>query len=576
MTTRVDRAPAASFGTPRANYDVADQTQFRRSVEEKINFLGNRAITSMPWLDVTTGLYRARGDGITDDGLAIQAAIDAQAATVAPTADDETVGGGVVYMPSGHYLVKSLTLRYGVALVGSGQQSTKLLPLDTTTHAVVTLDEGIVAYSAMMGFSLIGTGATGQRGIYLKAQPIKQGGTTQGGFWNSVLSNITITGFAAESLWLHGGGDTFDGPHQFVTIDQVECVSASTTTATLRLSGECNQIRFLGPCRFDGPGKGAGTVNVLIERTVDDSGVNNGNVAPLTVDFGLTTIQSNTRGVTIETAQGVWFSGTHFEELDEGIYVDLGAPAVTVDRCYAGNVGYKGDGSGYFLKVNSGSAVAQNNRFASSSDPVATEKHYVRTGGYLAMRGIHSDSTGIRTSGITLQIDTAATIDVTGFDTVLINGGSATAVQTITSDMPVGGVLCLRAHTDPVIFQSGGNITFDASIYTSPLTIPGDCILTLVRVDLGGTWFIIGGPGNGPSVASVATSKAESASIRASVADSKAVSAGSQATSASTRAGVADSKAVSAGSLAATAESDAQAASAAASDADSRLTSAGF
>lgn len=582
MTTRVDRAAATRLQVPtKPHFDKDEESQFRRSVELAINQLAARPLVSAPWIDVTTGVYRARGDGVTDDGLAIQAAIDEAAAAVADTASDETIGGRVVYLPPGHYLVDQLTLKYGVHLVGAGQQATKLVPLGS--EHVVVLDEGIVAYAGIHNLSITGSGEAGQRAIYLKAQPIEQADTVQGGFWYSVISHVTITGFVAESIYLHGGGDSFDGPHQFITLDTVECVSASTTTATLRMSGQVAQVKCVGPCRFDGPGKGAGTVNVLLERTVDDSGVNNGDNMPRSIDFGLASIQSNTRGVTIERALGVMFDKTHFEELDEGIYVDVQAHNVVATNCYCGNVGYIGTGDGFFLKVNSGDARAGNNAFFSSTAPVATETHYVRAGGKLELFGTDSDETSIRTEGLTLQINAGNTIDVRGFDTVLINGGSATEVQTITSDLPVGRTLKLRAHTGTVIFNSSGNITFDGSLYVSPLEIPQDSVLTLVRVDLGGTWFIAAGQENGSASAlavslsaSKADSKAVSVSGNTSIADSKAVSAGTRAStaeskgdSASTRAGIADSKAESAGSLAA-------AASDAASEANSRLASAGF
>lgn len=583
MGTRIDRQQTVTLPPAKQTFDYQNEQQFRRLVEEALNRTAARPIADMPWLDVSTGLYRARGDGVTDDGLAIQAAIDEAAAEVADTGSDETVGGRIVYLPPGHYSVDTIVLRYGVHLVGAGQQATKIVPRSGTTDPVVTLDEGIVAYAGIHHLSIVGNGNSGQRAIYFKAQPIEQADTVQGGFWNSELSHLTITGFDAESIWLHAGGDSFDGPHQFITFDQVECVSDSLTTATLRLSGEVNQVKMLGPCRFDGPGKGLGTVNVLIERTVDDDGVNNGNVAPRSIHFGLSSIQSNTRGVTIETALDVSFAGTHFEELDEGIYCDLSAKNVQVHNCYCGNVGHTGPLTGWFLKMVSGSAKAGNNFFSASDPLLATDTHYVLTGGSIEFFGTDTDSTGIRTSGITLQINPTASIDVRGHDTVLINGGSATAVETIVCDLPVGRTLKLRAHTGTVIFTSAGNITFDGTLFVSPLTIPQDSVLTLVRVDLGGEWFIVAGQENGSgsaiavsTAASTADSKAVSAGSGASVADSKGVSSG-------TRASIADSKAVSvsvntsvADSKATLAASNAGVAQAAASTADSKAVSSGL
>jgi hypothetical protein len=78
--------------------------------------------------DVTTAPYNARGDGSTDDAPAIQAALD----------DAAEVGGGVVYLPAGTYLlntpraqtgVRNYILNYhsNISLIGSGKETTILL-----------------------------------------------------------------------------------------------------------------------------------------------------------------------------------------------------------------------------------------------------------------------------------------------------------------------------------------------------------------------------------------------------------------------------------------------------------------
>lgn len=54
--------------------------------------------------------FGAVGDGVTNDTAAIQAAVNAVAAA----------GGGDVYFPAGTYLVTSVNVRHGIAIVGSG------------------------------------------------------------------------------------------------------------------------------------------------------------------------------------------------------------------------------------------------------------------------------------------------------------------------------------------------------------------------------------------------------------------------------------------------------------------------
>ena len=59
----------------------------------------------------------ARGDGVTDDGPAIQRAIDAAAATT-----EGSGAGGLVFLPAGRYrITRTLYLRPGVRLFGVGK-----------------------------------------------------------------------------------------------------------------------------------------------------------------------------------------------------------------------------------------------------------------------------------------------------------------------------------------------------------------------------------------------------------------------------------------------------------------------
>ena len=86
--------------------------------------LGGAAGTATSYLDwfiVTDPTYGATGDGATDDTTAIQAAISAAS----------SAGGGIVFFPAGHYIVKTdtsgqryaLTVPSSVSLLGDGYAS---------------------------------------------------------------------------------------------------------------------------------------------------------------------------------------------------------------------------------------------------------------------------------------------------------------------------------------------------------------------------------------------------------------------------------------------------------------------
>ena len=69
--------------------------------------------------------YGAKGDGITDDTVAIQAAIN-YANTTYVTTSGIPSSGKLVFIPAGRYLVTGLTLKPGVSILGEGKYSTLL------------------------------------------------------------------------------------------------------------------------------------------------------------------------------------------------------------------------------------------------------------------------------------------------------------------------------------------------------------------------------------------------------------------------------------------------------------------
>jgi hypothetical protein len=102
--------------------------------------------TAQSWITVKSPPYNAKGDGVTNDTTAIQAAINAA----------QTAGGGVVYFPVGTYLVSS-TLQIsqsGVKLVGAGHDTshdyTPAWPTNSNTRAVSALQ-----WSGAVGGTLI-------------------------------------------------------------------------------------------------------------------------------------------------------------------------------------------------------------------------------------------------------------------------------------------------------------------------------------------------------------------------------------------------------------------------------------
>jgi hypothetical protein len=100
-------------------------------------------------INVKDTKYGAKGDGVANDTTPIQNAIN----------DASTAGGGIVYLPSGTYLVSGLQMKSNVELVGAGKFSTTLKLANGSNADVVGADstnQGFINIQAANGTSNAG------------------------------------------------------------------------------------------------------------------------------------------------------------------------------------------------------------------------------------------------------------------------------------------------------------------------------------------------------------------------------------------------------------------------------------
>lgn len=395
--------------------------------------------------------------------------------------------GGAAIIRAGTWIVDNLVIKDGMRVFMD--VNCVLKHKSGSANHMITMPSGIVQKMVLSGGKLRGNGNAGKHGIYLNAQPILVDGVIQGGCWYSLFDTLDVQGFLGEQVWLRGAGD-FTGPHQFLIFNNLISLNATLTTRSLRLTGQVGQVEFIGG-QLDGPGRSLGLENIRIERTVDDAGVNNGDLAPYTINFRGTTSQSCNRVATVERAANVLFDGAHFEEAPEGVYGDISCANVKVINSDFQNIGHRdnNDGSGWCVKCHGGGMTAENNTFLSSSDAVSPDTHYINftapSDFGLRVQGFHYDSTGIRTSNVFAQMGAAtATMDIGGFIGVGIQT-STTPITTINSKHGAPTCMYIQATGGPVYFATGGNLFL--SPWRDPLVLKQDAIATFIRSDLGGT-----------------------------------------------------------------------------------------
>jgi hypothetical protein len=352
----------------------------------------------------------------------------------------------LLFGPGTYTVTGSFTMRSNFHVRGAGSSDN-----DGTGTAVGTIIKAAAAGTPpfklgggqmigvdLQGFRVYGSGGLGgsdsNPAIDLTAAA---GGSSAGGCFQCMFRDLALLGFnggAGGVLNIVGGPNFASLVNQFILVENVQvyrsAISGSTGYA-LNVAGQNGQIYFTD-CQFNGPGGTDSGTNVYI-------GVSSGLATPYSLSFRGMTNQSAALGVLIKGAFNIRFEQSHHEALTTGGYniSSSGTAAsngIVIDSSYfAGNVGAP---SGY--DVNIGTTLA---------DLVFTHNYIGGTPGHV-ISGTNTDtvtysdnvydnntlsSVSPVTSGITPQLNPAATLNVGRSHVILLNA-SATSIQTSSAN----------------------------------------------------------------------------------------------------------------------------------------------
>lgn len=268
-------------------------------------------------------LFTGVGDGVTDDSVAFQTAINAAAAQV---------NGGTVFVPppAVAYVIDNIVLKNQVDIIGGSMRQTQFVAKTGSLNPVFKLDTGhvincryenfIVSASPQSAFTATGSGTnltvssvintlvvgsdifgtgipantyivsqtsgtTGGAGVYVTSNSTTAsaasctgisrqhcfalqatiGGSGDGGMWYTMFRNVFVNQFGGYAWWFRGGQNSFVQPHQFITLDSCIAIRPSPSSSYARcvlLTGQCGQFKFQGECDFDGLGTSPSGFNI--------------------------------------------------------------------------------------------------------------------------------------------------------------------------------------------------------------------------------------------------------------------------------------------------------------------------
>ena len=412
-----------------------------------------------------------------------------------------TLKGSTVFIPNGSYVLTNIILKDGVTVLGESLNKTNIYsPGGTSTQYLFEIESGPV-FINISNLNLIGNDT--DKGCFLFRSQNSTSSPFHGGLWNSRISNINITGFKGNGIYLYGGGDGSEYllPNQFNIFENVRVFKNSDFTYALYMTGQNGQISFIN-CEFDGfykNGAYSKGQNIRIH--------NEKQYTSAVVSFINCTCQDADYGIYIEWAENITIDNCWFENLGVAITVKSNIEAGTNDvLCKSINIlnnrfaNAAGFGSlnapnnikvGQCISVNK-SFVNIYNNYVTVSDPNGTyfnnNSSFLNvsnniTGGInIANNTFQVNKLG-RTFGVMQIINVVSNaIDCYGNKELFVNG-STSQITTINSSINAGELINIRANGSSITFKNSNNIFFLSSNVNQIFTLNNGENATFIKVD---------------------------------------------------------------------------------------------
>ena len=419
--------------------------------------------------------FGAFGDGINDDTNAIQNAVN-YAKTIK----------GTVYFPKGTYLVDGIGMKDGVSYLGENQSVNIKGKSNSTKPGIFYIDDAPVQYISMKNLTISGhENNEVQNGLHLEA--IEQSiPAYTGGIWYSVFENIHIGSVNSKGIFLEAIDKRGDLANQFLTFINVKVFrpGLKNTERCLVANGQLGQTKFIN-CSFDSLNKSKSPLGLSPGINVELDGISD-------MSFDLVTIQNSEIGI----KGGTWVTSFNvencwFENIGQSIV--LGASSfINVHSNHFANACHTEQGTGYCLRIDgNGSGNFYNNFVYGNIDKIVINS----SSDGLSLNNNRILKSNPVTQGVVPQYEAnkeTGELNVSRHKQILVNVTNTTLLK-IIDRVATGEEITLRFWSSPTNFSattitSGGNISLPFG--TKKLMCRHEDSVTLIKTDIGGTWYV--------------------------------------------------------------------------------------